>query len=166
VPPADMVPLDVKGNGIPTRSALPTHPEHRPPPAPAPGPERKLDVVRTWFMIRSLITDPKVSVQWIFVGRPLSQLLLQHARRRNEPGYIIERAEAVMHQPSDAQNHMDHWHLRLFCAPSDRYQGCIDRGPARWLKKDLKYVDSPQPVAQLAPVDLRALAFPHLRLGH
>jgi penicillin-insensitive murein endopeptidase len=48
-----------------------------------------------------------------------------------------------MHQPSDAQTHMDHWHLRIFCSPSDRAQGCNDRGPARWLKKDLKYLDTP-----------------------
>ena len=167
--PSEMILFDAQGQSVtPKASSLPTHPEQKKalPPASAPVPARKLDVPRTWAMVRTLLTDPQVSVQWIFMGRALSELLLQHARRRKEPELIIERAIAVMHQPSDAQTHMDHWHLRIFCAPSDRYQGCIDRGPARWLKKDLKYLDTPQPVAALDALglELKGLTLPHLRL--
>jgi penicillin-insensitive murein DD-endopeptidase len=167
--PTEMILLDAQGQSVtPKGLSLPTHPEQKkaPPPASAPVPLRKLDIPRTWAMVRTLLTDPQVSVQWIFIGRPIADLLLQHARRRKEPEHLIEKAMMVMHQPSDAQTHMDHWHLRIFCAPSDRYLGCIDRGPARWLKKDLKYLDTPQPVASLEALrlDRSRLVLPHLPL--
>jgi penicillin-insensitive murein endopeptidase len=114
--------------------------------------------------VRTLVTDPQVPVQWIFIGKPIAELLIQHARKHKEPELVIERALAVMHQPSDAQSHMDHWHVRIFCAPSDRYQGCLDRGPARWLKKDLKYLDTPHPVAPLQ-LDLAGLGLQRHRLA-
>jgi len=160
--PSEMIFLDDKGVSVKPKLSVPTSPEQKVPTPQPPPPERTLDVSRTWALVRALISDPSVSVQWIFIGRPLAQLLLQHARRRGEAAYLIERAEAVMHQPSDAQNHMDHWHLRVFCSPSDRYQGCQDRGPARWLKKDLKYLDTPP---EPAPLNLAQLALRQLHLG-
>jgi penicillin-insensitive murein endopeptidase len=165
VVPAEMLFFDRKG-AVARPATQPATPPRRgapPPPAPPepppdPSAPATLDLPRTWAMVRALITDPQVSVQWIFVGRPIADLLLQHARRRREPAHILERAAAVMHQPSDAQTHMDHWHVRVFCAASDRSQGCKDRGPARWMKKDLKYVDEPgepDPPLDVAMITLR-----------
>ncbi len=158
VTPTEMIPFDNQGLMVapatqPAASSVtaPTGASVVPPPG-----GRKLDVARTWTLVKVLVTDPQVSVQWIFMGRGIAQLLLQHARAKKEPAYVMERAAAVLHQPSDAQSHMDHWHLRVFCSLSDRYQGCIDRGPARWLKKDVKYVDSPPPPGP--PLNLARLA--------
>lgn len=104
---------------------------------------KRLDVPRNWAMVRALITDPKVPVQWIFVGRPIIRLLLNHARKIKEPEALIARASTLMHQPSDSLSHMDHYHIRIYCSLADRRMGCIDRGPERWFKKDLKYTDEP-----------------------
>jgi penicillin-insensitive murein DD-endopeptidase len=175
LPPTEMIYLDRQGDErLPTsqpaaavaatgRARLKA--DRRRPAAPLASlpAQRKLDVPRTWEMVKVLITDPETPVQWIFIGEPIAKLLLQHARRKREPAYLLERAAAVMHQPSDAQTHMDHWHLRIFCSPSDRYQGCIDRGPSRWMKKELKYVDSPVEPTPL-PSGLARLTLQPLRI--
>jgi len=157
--PEEMVEFDKDGNRVVTAASQPTGQ-----PAPQSGAEatsqptepppiRKLDLDRNWTLVRSLVLDPKVSVQWIFIGRPISRLLLSHARRKKEPSYVIERAATVMHH---AHAHMDHLHVRVFCAVSDRGLGCRDRGPARWLKKEIKYVDAPPPPAPSAARGLLA----------
>lgn len=116
--------------------------------APAPAEEeqaeerRRFDVERNWTLVRALVTDPLVSVQWIFIDRDLRALLLRHARRRKVPEHIIARAATVLRH---ARAHADHLHVRVFCSPSDRVHGCIDIGPARWHKKDIKYLHSPAP---------------------
>ena len=48
-----------------------------------------------------------------------------------------------MKQPSDAEVHDDHMHVRLYCAPGDRSLGCVDKGPVRWWKKMWKYMGVP-----------------------
>ena len=146
VRPEEMIEFDKDGNSVqPTSQPSASRPTAASQPAAStesPPPVRKLDVERNWTRVKSLVTDPKVSVQWIFIGRPISRLLLRHARRKKEPGYLVERAATVMHH---ANGHMDHLHVRIFCDPSDRALGCQDRGPSRWLKKDIKYIDSPPP---------------------
>ena len=112
---------------------------------------------RNWALIRSLVTDPVVPVQWIFAGRAIRRQLLDYARRKNEPRALIERAAIVMHQPRDAGSHADHIHVRVFCAQNDRQFGCTDRGPKRWLKKSIKYVDVPPPRSALPKTLLRVL---------
>jgi penicillin-insensitive murein endopeptidase len=141
------------------------------PPAPAAPasqpaaaePRRKLDLARNWALIKVLVTDPQVPVQWIFVGRPIIRLLLRYAKKKQEPAYILQRAEQVLHQPSDAQSHMDHMHVRIFCSLADRRLGCIDRGPPRWFKKDIKYVDMP-PVRPELPRQVALLPLRVMRL--
>ncbi|MCK5795950.1 MAG: penicillin-insensitive murein endopeptidase [Deltaproteobacteria bacterium] len=108
----------------------------------APKPTR-LDLRRNWALVSALVTDPNVPVQWIFIGRRLSRLLLRYARRAHQPSQLVERVALVMRQPGDASPHTDHIHVRVFCDPGDRYQGCVDRGPRRFLGKTLKYLDAP-----------------------
>lgn len=121
-----------------------------------PQPQR-LDIAAMWTMIKTLVTHPDVQVQWVFIGRPIARLLLAHARRIREPQWLVERAVAVLHQPSDAQSHMDHLHVRIFCPPSDRPLGCIDRGPPRWLKKSIDYAYVARQRLPLAFAPLRSL---------
>jgi len=174
LPPTEMIFFDREGGervaaSQPAAAASPSRmprakAERRPARIPASQPAlRKIDVPRTWEAVKALLTDPETSVQWIFIGEPIAKLLLQHARRRREPAYLLERAATVMHQPSDAQTHMDHWHLRIFCASSDRHQGCIDRGPSRWMKKELKYADSPAEPSPL-PASVARLTLQPLRI--
>jgi penicillin-insensitive murein endopeptidase len=65
--------------------------------------------------------------------------LLDHARAIGEPDDLIIQAGFVLHQPGDSAPHDDHFHLRIYCAPTDRTAGCRDRGALRWTKKEYKY---------------------------
>lgn len=78
-----------------------------------------------------MLSDPTVEVQWIFIHRALAERLLEQALAQHEDLAVIARAAAVLHQPSDAQPHDDHMHVRVYCAAWNRSRGCVDKGPAR-----------------------------------
>ena len=112
--------------------------------APAePVPDVRFDVRRNWRLVRALLSDPGVEVQWIFVARDLAARLLQEARATGEDPALIARAAVIVRQPSDSEPHDDHMHVRIFCDPDDRREGCADKGPARWWKKHWKYMTAP-----------------------
>lgn len=89
----------------------------------------RFDVARNWLLVRSLLTHPTVHVQWIFVYKPLKRAMLRHAKAIGEEASIIEKARLVVLQPSDSSRHHDHFHVRIFCPPSDRPEGCLDEEP-------------------------------------
>ena len=105
-----------------------------------PVPIAHFDSQRNWAVVRSLIETPGSEVQWIFVQRDLAALLLAEAEREGTAPSVIDRARALLHQPTDAQPHDDHMHVRVFCDPGERAFGCTDKGPRRWLKKHWKYM--------------------------
>lgn len=106
----------------------------------APVPAVRFDVQRNWALVRALVADPTAEVQWIFIHRALGALMLEHAAAAGEDPALVARAAALFHQPTDAQAHDDHMHVRIFCPPLDRSRGCVDRGPQRWWKKRWKYM--------------------------
>jgi penicillin-insensitive murein endopeptidase len=146
--PREMVAYDATGLALPATLGPETQPATPPrgpglasgPPLPdaaaaAPvvgGASQRFDVRRNWALMRALLTDPRIEVQWLFINRDLARLLLDQARRAGEPERLLERAAALMHQPGDAGLHNDHFHLRIFCPPGDRELGCRDLGPPRW----------------------------------
>jgi penicillin-insensitive murein endopeptidase len=146
-----MIPFDENGYSVspasqatsqPAKTAAAEQPAGSSPTSqPAePPPVRKLDVPRTWALVRALVLDPEVPVQWIFIGRPVARMLLAHARRIKEPAHIVELAAAAMqHTPA----HMDHFHVRIFCSPSDLALGCLNTGSRRPPKRDIRRIDSP-----------------------
>jgi len=69
--------------------------------------------------------------------------LLAYAPAHSENPVLLAKAAALLHQPSDAQSHNDHMHLRIYCPRADRLYGCVDRGPQRWRKKLAKYFAPP-----------------------
>jgi penicillin-insensitive murein endopeptidase len=89
----------------------------------------RLDVTRQWQLTRTLLTDGRIEVQWMFVSRDVEALLLQQALALGEPAWIVWRAQQVMHQPRDSASHDDHMHLRIACAASERPLGCEGGGP-------------------------------------
>ena len=105
-----------------------------------PVPEAQFDARRNWALVRAMLSNPVVEVQWIFVHRALAGLMLAEAEREGAPPAMVMRALALLHQPTDSQPHDDHMHVRLFCDPADRPLGCSDKGPRRWLKKHWKYM--------------------------
>lgn len=118
VVPEDLVRLDGAGRAEVTRpdgQAVPV----------------RLDVPRTWWFVRSLLTDPAIEVQWLFVARPIREMLLQHAERRGEPAALVAKAAEALAQPRRALPHDDHLHVRIYCALDDLYEGCRDAGSDR-----------------------------------
>ncbi len=105
---------------------------------------RRFDTARNWQLVEALLTDPEIRVQWVFVSQGLEDRLLAYAARKQKPAWLIEYARTVMSNPNDAPPHDDHFHVRIYCSRSDRFHGCVDRGPV-WQheKKRYKY-DGPE----------------------
>jgi penicillin-insensitive murein endopeptidase len=101
---------------------------------------RSFDVPRNWALIRALLEEPRIEIQYLFINERLRQRLLAYARDLGEDPALLDRAEALLHQPGDSMPHDDHLHVRIFCSQDDRPFGCADRGPVRWWKKRYKYM--------------------------
>jgi penicillin-insensitive murein DD-endopeptidase len=112
-----------------------------------PVPDAVFDVRRNWAVVRAMLADHSVEVQWIFIDEALAALLIAEGERDGDPPEILDKARALLHQPTDSQPHDDHMHVRIFCAPTDRPFGCTDKGPKRWLKKHWKYMGETGPIA-------------------
>ncbi|QQR89330.1 MAG: penicillin-insensitive murein endopeptidase [Myxococcales bacterium] len=90
-----------------------------------------LDLARNWFFVRSLLSDPSIDVQWIFCSWGVKEQLLQYASRFETDPDILFRANWILHRPTKARPHDDHFHLRLMCSAEERTLGCVD-GPPIW----------------------------------
>lgn len=91
----------------------------------------RLDVERTWLLVKSLIEAPGADVQWLFIAAWLEALLVEHARARGEPDMLVHQAESVLLQPGDSSPHADHIHIRITCTVDELVAGCAGGGP-RW----------------------------------
>jgi penicillin-insensitive murein endopeptidase len=111
-----------------------------------PVPVGRFDVKRNWAVVRALLSDSAVEVQWVFMSEPLVELLLREAESEQEDPALVARARQILHQPTDSKAHDDHMHVRVFCSPESRFFGCVDKGPRRWLKKRWKYWAESSPV--------------------
>jgi penicillin-insensitive murein endopeptidase len=93
----------------------------------------RLDVPRTWLLVKALVESPEASVQWLFLARWLEALVIEHARARGEDPELVWHAETVLLQPRDSLPHDDHLHLRIACTPEEAVAGC-EGGPTwDWL---------------------------------
>ena len=101
---------------------------------------RFFDVKRNWGLVRALLEEPGIEIQYLFIHARLRERILAWAAEQGEDPSLLERAEAILHQPGDSAPHDDHLHVRIFCAESDRAFGCRDIGPVRWWKKRYKYM--------------------------
>lgn len=129
---------------------------------------RAFSAARNWAIVEALITDEEVQVQWIFVAAWLKEKMLDYARESGVSDELIARAESVVSQPSDAADHSDHFHVRLYCSREDRLAGCHDYAPywawvdsyekdvERHVRELAKQLTSPRPkVRKAALVNLR-----------
>jgi len=108
------------------------------------GVRYRLDVQRTWLMVKSLLTNPKIEVQWMFVSDGVKRLLLEYAKKKKEPKALLEKAQEAMARPRGLP-HNDHIHLRIYCPVDDLYEGCQDKGTNRpWFVDRTERVDARQ----------------------
>lgn len=91
----------------------------------------RLDLRRLWTIVRSLLTDSDVRVQWIFSNRRVNILLLDWARALREPTELVERASLVLSEPHPGGAHDDHIHVRIACTKNEELSGCIPSGTRR-----------------------------------
>ena len=152
--------VDEKGRPVVPVDSMPRYPYNdlraRAPLPPEHGVQfgpfstRFFDVPRNWALVRALLEDPQIEIQYLFIHNKLRDRLLTWAVEQDEDPSLIERAQELLHQPGDSMPHDDHLHVRIFCARDDRAFGCFDRGPVRWWKKRYKYMPPQAP----APEDL------------
>lgn len=84
----------------------------------------RFDAQRTWHLVRALLEDRSIDVQWVFISRPLKAALIAEAEHNGASRELLRRAERVLHQPSDAPPHAGHLHLRIACDQEEKQLGC------------------------------------------
>lgn len=96
----------------------------------------RFDDARNWELVAKLVADGDARVQYIFVARVIRERLLREGRRRGAPASVLDRASQVLVQPASGNPHTSHFHVRVYCSPSDR-PTCRDRAPFRaWYPGD------------------------------
>jgi penicillin-insensitive murein endopeptidase len=101
---------------------------------PDSGDYVRIDLAREWLLVKKLVNDREIGVQFLFVSKPLEALLMDYARARGEPLELQYRAQTVMLQPGDSLPHHDHLHLRIACSLEEIQAGCSGGGPYwEWL---------------------------------
>ncbi|WP_438014571.1 penicillin-insensitive murein endopeptidase [Sorangium sp. So ce315] len=88
-------------------------------------PGARFDVPRNWLLVQHLLTDPRAHVSHIFISDPLRHALIAHAKRIGVSRALIVRAQLAMMQPTGAEPHDDHMHVRISC-PSAMRGTCIE----------------------------------------
>lgn len=112
---------------------------------PETGDFVRLDVARQWLLVRTLLTDAEIGVQFMFMSRDVEALLIDYALARGEPTELVYHAQTVMLQPGDSTPHADHMHLRIACTPQENVSGCSGGGPYwEWLPE----ASLPEPLDQ------------------
>ena len=96
--------------------------------AMAPHGGLRFDDVRNWELVAKLVDDSDARVQYIFVSHGIRQRLLREAARVNAPASVVSRAASVMVEPAHGNPHRSHFHVRIYCPPSDR-PSCLEVGP-------------------------------------
>jgi penicillin-insensitive murein endopeptidase len=162
--------VDDQGAPVPPANSMPRY-VSRDLRAHDPGPQehgvvfepfsaRWFDVPRNWALVRALLTDPEIEIQFLFIHERLKARLIAHAEEIEEDPALVERARELLHQPGDSAPHHDHLHVRIFCAVDDRAQGCADRGPVRWWKKRYKYLPPHPSMEALLDAVVRFVPWP------
>jgi penicillin-insensitive murein endopeptidase len=93
-----------------------------------PDGERAFDDARNFELVATLVRDPRIQVQWIFVSAPLRDRILRAGVAAGADPTVLERVAAVLSQPRDSSPHAEHFHMRIYCALDERVEGCLDAG--------------------------------------
>lgn len=102
------------------------------------------DEARNWHFVRTLLLDEEAAVQWIFCSRGTKARLLRYAIDHEPDPEAIARAAFVLHEPTGASPHDDHFHVRVLCTTRELAAGCYDRGLIwPWQRADMEKPDLP-----------------------
>jgi penicillin-insensitive murein endopeptidase len=93
-------------------------------------PGARFDDARNWTLVEALLKDDKANVRYLFVTNALRARLLAQAAKKHAPKEIVERAAAAMMSPPDADQHDDHFHVRIAC-PASMRGTCVEEAVVR-----------------------------------
>ncbi len=88
----------------------------------------RFDDARNWALVEALMRDPRARVQYIFASNDIRARLLSYGRQRGASDHFLSSIAAVMLEPARAETHDDHFHVRIYCPPSQRGR-CQDAEP-------------------------------------
>lgn len=87
------------------------------------------DARRAWRLVRELLNQRGIELQWVFLSDTARRLVLRAAITTETDPETLFRAIWVLHQPSYGNPHRDHFHIRIRCSTVDSTAGCIDGSP-------------------------------------
>ena len=82
------------------------------------------DLEKNTTLVETLLTHPKIHVQFIFLAKHLRTAIQRELVRREASEELLARFEETV-QVQAAHN--DHLHIRIYCSNEDICAGCIDK---------------------------------------
>ncbi len=123
-------------------------------------PVRYFDLKRNWALVRNMMLDTEVEVEFVFVSTRVKRWLLAYAAEIGETRTIIKAATKVLHAPREVKGHNDHMHVRITCSADDTSNGSCRTASARKPRRAKKWnrimvcpsVDVERPATTARPV--------------
>ncbi len=82
------------------------------------------DLEKNTTLVETLLTHPKIHVQFIFLAKHLRTAIQRELVRREASEELLARFEETV-QVQAAHN--DHFHIRIYCSNEDICAGCFDK---------------------------------------
>jgi penicillin-insensitive murein endopeptidase len=79
---------------------------------------------RNWLLVRSWLRDRRAGISHVFVATHVRARILEFAKSSKARNVHYDAAAALLHQPSNAAKHDDHFHVRIEC-PKDQTEICV-----------------------------------------
>ncbi|MBX3248301.1 MAG: penicillin-insensitive murein endopeptidase [Myxococcales bacterium] len=129
----------------------------------------RFDDARNWHLVRTMLLDREVEVQWIFCSHGVKARLLAWAAAHEPDPEALFRAAWILQQPSRGAPHDDHFHVRIACDLDEAaapFDACRDRGPVwSWWRDAVAKRDAYAPLDDLGLVEALLDEAPDLRLA-
>lgn len=78
------------------------------------------DDYRNWLLVQLWLKDARADIQHVFVASHLRRRLLAFAQARPALRKYVDQAAALLHEPQNAADHDDHFHVRIRCPKRQR----------------------------------------------
>ncbi len=83
------------------------------------------DDYRNWLLVQLWLKDHRATIQHVFVATHLRRRLLRFAASHRLFAKYVDDAAALLHQPRNASDHDDHFHVRIRC-PHRQAPLCVE----------------------------------------
>jgi len=83
------------------------------------------DDYRNWLLVQLWLKDHRATIQYVFVATHLRRRLLKFAASHRAFARYADQAAALLRQPANAQDHSDHFHVRIHC-PKRQHPLCVE----------------------------------------